>query len=512
MESAPSKTEKLLRVQSNRSSSGCRTCKQRRLKCGEERPYCQRCLKSNKICSYAARDTSPAARKFVVYTEVPRPLPQTPDLEYSEKRSLHYFRCQAALQMAQPFTSGLWTEHIYRLADSHEFVMSALTALSTLHESYIQAAEARDHLQLLADTHYSKALRDIGNADASDLSTEAVLAASLIFYSLESLRGSFHRALQHAYSGVKIIRDKWPLSRTSGLSEELYRTFLSLQNQVKELSESTTKRAYDTIEGFDPPISDQFSSVEEAHHHLDIIHNEFFSIGHYVQHLQESGQDIEEIYMTDIAPRFEKAQERFTRWSYGIQHLQQQKHDVSERLSQSYLLLKIWGTVFKATLESITTAECFNTYDPDLVEALEIIEIFLANETNPPSNGSNQGYFSLCSGVIPILFMIAWRSNNEAIREKSMHLLRMSKRREGLWDSKLVLRLAEHAVALKGRLAANGVGDGHSVQIELRFSDEKTCEMTCVYLETNYGGQTMMPLEGTGRERRHVELIGFESL
>jgi hypothetical protein len=406
--------------------------------------------------------------------------------------------------MTQPFTSKLWMDQIYQLADGHGFVMSALTALSTLHESFAQPVEVRNRLEIVAANHYQTAIHDICKADGSDLSVEAVLTASLIFYSLESLRGSFYRALQHAYSGVKIIGDKrLPASprspRTTQLAMELYRNFLSLQNQVKELSEWTSKRAFDTILGFDPPTVGHFNSVEDALHHLNIIHNEIYCISQYCQFLQMSNQSLVDVYAVDIGPRLLKAQNRFRQWSHGIKQLQARDRNALENPSQGYLLLLIYDLVFGASFRSIHTAECFNTYDPDLAKALDIAEKFLANENNP---FSAQRPFSVYSGIIPVLFMMAWRSNNDIIRDKSLRLLGMGWRREGLWDSRLTLRLAEHVVALKRKLGANGSGNSESVQIGLRFASESACEMTCVYLGNNEaGGQTMMPLEGSGRER-----------
>ena len=262
------------------------------------------------------------------------------------------------------------------------------------------------HLLLVADNHYNKAVRSIAKAAGPGLSTDAILASSLIFCALKILRGSFHRALQHAYSGVKIIGDKQPPSsphspRTTQFAEELHRSFLSLQNQVKELSEWATQRAYDTIRGFDPPIIDHFDSVEDAQHQINIFHDEVYCISQHGEYLLASGQSLEEVYSTNIAPRLTKAKDRFNQWSHGIKQMQISNQSSTEESSQSHLLLRIWELLFKATLNSISTADCFNTYDPDLVEALEIAEQFLDNENKI---ASDQPSFSLSSGVIPVLF------------------------------------------------------------------------------------------------------------
>ena len=108
--------------------------------------------------------------------------------------------------------------------------------------------------------------------------------------------------------------------------------------------------------------------------------------------------------------------------------------------------------------------------------------------------------------------MIAWRSNNDTIRDKSLRLLRMNKRREGLRDSQIILQLAEHVVAFKQHLATSGKGISESVQIGVGFTSETACHITCAYLETNEpGGRTIIPINGNSRERWHIEVVEIKS-
>ncbi len=199
--------EKRLRVQSTRSSSGCQTCKHRRVKCDEGHPHCQRCLKAGRPCEYADPRYCEAADRFIIYTAT-RDLSRTPDLIDSEKHALHYFRHRAAVQMTAPFQSELWKDCVFQLAERHGFVLSALVALSSMHESYTQEADLRDRLQANAIHHYNKTIRDMSQATEAELPVDAVLMTVIVFHSLDSLRGCFQRALQHAQSGVKIISER----------------------------------------------------------------------------------------------------------------------------------------------------------------------------------------------------------------------------------------------------------------------------------------------------------------
>lgn len=182
--------EKRLRVQSARSTNGCQTCKQRRIKCDEKRPTCQRCLTSLRACQYAQDRHAVPGERIVIY-RVQREVSTTPNLLRSEKRALHYYRCQAALQMTAPFQSDLWRECIYQLADRHDFVMSAIVSLSTMHEAYQETAAPNGLLQAEATRHYNKAIKAIAQARGAELSVDAVLTTITLFHSIECLRGGF---------------------------------------------------------------------------------------------------------------------------------------------------------------------------------------------------------------------------------------------------------------------------------------------------------------------------------
>ncbi|KAF8242977.1 hypothetical protein K440DRAFT_590254, partial [Wilcoxina mikolae CBS 423.85] len=38
------------KVSRKRTKTGCLTCRKRRIKCGEERPTCNNCIKSKRVC------------------------------------------------------------------------------------------------------------------------------------------------------------------------------------------------------------------------------------------------------------------------------------------------------------------------------------------------------------------------------------------------------------------------------------------------------------------------------
>lgn len=510
-----SSREVQLRVQSARSSSGCQTCKSRHLKCDQGGPECQRCLKGHRVCEYSSQAQGEPSHKFIIYSNaVSRELSRTPDLLDSEKRALQYFRHRAGLQMTAPFRSELWGGYVFQLAEQCGFVMSALVALSSMHESYSRQTDLRARLYTDAIRHYNKSIRDISRASEEELPLDAVLVTVILFHSLDCLRGCYHLALQHAQSGIRILCERLHVSGrhpSTQLSQTLSRDFLSLQNQVREFGSSDVSRAFDVTKGFQPVVSDRFSSIEEAAHHLEIVYNEIYCLTDYCHRLRTSNVDLGEVFMIDIQPRHAAIASRFSSWVAGIDRLDEMGGaDGDGKQSDGRVFLKIYQSLFTAIINSFPSGDCFDRFDVDLARALELAEMFLRNQNQTHESPST---FSLSAGIIPVLFVIAWRSSDLFIRGKALELLELSDRREGVWDSRVALKLAQRYAILRDRFTTvQGERVGRMQIHEIQFDSETMCQLSCTIVgpDTLPSGD-MMPFEGVVGKRRHVEAIQIEA-
>ncbi|KAG4423737.1 hypothetical protein IFR04_003162 [Cadophora malorum] len=137
-----------------KTRTGCRTCKQRRIKCDESRPACQRCLKAGYICdgydskkSPSPRDSSkrellpkttnspgsPIANRSTVRILLPAqpslqshaPGAQPQDLEYFQ-----YFQEQTVLELCGGFDEPLWNRFILQACQEAPFVRHIALSLA----------------------------------------------------------------------------------------------------------------------------------------------------------------------------------------------------------------------------------------------------------------------------------------------------------------------------------------------------------------------------------------------
>lgn len=218
---------------------------------------------------------------------------------------------------------------------------------------------------------------------------------------------------------------------------------------------------------------------------------------------------LSEIYVTEIQPRFEAIMARFNSWTHGLRQLEVLlANDSDVRQRQACMVLRMYQSLFAAMLNSFPSGACFDRFDEDLFTALKLAESLLQIQDQEAKTRTN---ISLALGVIPVLFVIAWRSNHVFLRDQSLELLRLSNGREGIWDGKVAFEIARRFVALK----ALGVeaDSGCHIQIsELQFDSENTCQLICrvVGSETPPVGN-LMPFEGSIGERRIVETIHLES-
>jgi hypothetical protein len=449
------------------------------------------------------------AGKIIIYS-VPRSLPENPDLIYTERRSLHYFRCRAAFQMTSPFQSKLWIDCIFQLAERHDFVMSALVALSSMHESYTQPPDLRERFRSRTIYHYNKAMRHVSQVTQSEQSIYAVLVSSILFYSLESLRGCFHTALQHVQSGVKIMGQQHLITlqhsrQPSLLAASLENHFLALQIQVMELGSPGRSRAYDAVQGFDASISNQFRSVEDALYYIHVIYNECHCVIDYCEDLCRSACGSEDAFPMDIKPWYERILGKFNQWSIAFNSLQATLNVEGGRYRQASLILRIYQSLLRVFLRNVTIGDGFDGFNPDIALVLELAETFLQNEGG--GSDKSQPTFTLSMGVIPPLFMLAHRCNYAPSRNKSLALLSSRRRREGIWDSATALQLAQRVVTLKSHLAV--MGSSSHVQVSnINSASETTCQIELdIMAPTAVSSGAWFVVGNTTGKRKLVEVV-----
>lgn len=463
--------EKLLRVQGPRSHTGCRTCRYRHVKCGEELPYCRRCIKAQRPCHYANDEVQSKPIKFILYASQPEP--SLPGLTQSERRSLQHFQHRTAEEIPGPFRSSLWTQIIPAAAQKMPAVLHGLLAVSSMHEHYLYAGSdaSRALLYDYSIHYYNKAIRQAVRIAEPEDSFDVLLLTSVMLCALEGLKGEFEQSLQHALSGIKIIARgrQGPSTDTAIVPEDMLpKIFLSLQTQAMELEDLSVFRVYPNVVEKFPPLPTHFDDVEDAIRYFQILLNQMVGFSDRFEEACKHLIYIPAIVPEHLLPEFRALHDWYFKWNEAVGCIRTLSSGGDGNQHKAYLILKIYQSVMKIIFESLDkNIPRFDAFESEIMGMLKLAEVFLQTQggweaseaMEHPQRTNASPVFSMSIGVVPILFEIAHRSRNRQFREHALRLLRSCNRREGIWDSKLAARLAERHNALQDEIDAMFAGE-----------------------------------------------------
>ncbi|KAI9035785.1 Zn(II)2Cys6 transcription factor [Aspergillus affinis] len=191
-----------------RSKSGCRTCRTRRVKCGEERPECHRCSSTGRKCDYVAlMALHPAPRAYSIETS---PVQR-------ERRAFEYYYYRAAPALSDALDLSFWRGAVLQISRSEPAVWDAVVALSTFYrfpvdlqaglpQSLGQALLPRTRSQQEGLGWYSRSLTSIqsrilrGKADLA-----VALVSCVLFLCIEVLQGNVQAVMALYRHGMRLI-------------------------------------------------------------------------------------------------------------------------------------------------------------------------------------------------------------------------------------------------------------------------------------------------------------------
>ncbi|PVI04394.1 hypothetical protein DM02DRAFT_725931 [Periconia macrospinosa] len=449
----PVSQEKRLRVQGPRSSGGCRMCKQRHVKCDENRPECNKCLKGGRRCEYPRQAGSHYKQHVIIYTVSQSPSP-FPDLYAATRRALHHYRLHVAPAITLPFHSELWSTVVFQMSEKYSFVMSALVALSNMYEVYQQPSYARQSLQQNSIRHYNKAIRDIINVEKDESSWNGIVVSCLMFYALDCLRGSWPNALRHAISGMNMIaeRRKSHSYQLDGLTEVLHTELAMLPFQALELGNRDDSRIFMPFDGFERPRPKAFSTAEESYYHFQVLFNHIQKMKAKFQQSPESGSCADTVSAVEKQQAHEWIQDRMRDWGDSFAPLQRSMDsipDIRQRRAVAYLS-KCWNIMVGA----------FTPQNVDYVIFKEQVVDAMASLVAHWSEGEEfaNNKFSLYMYILPLFFRDLTQGPAKE-RERVLSILRSGRltRREGAWDTQDMMRIAERVITMKEQMPGQTV-------------------------------------------------------
>ncbi|KAH9984773.1 hypothetical protein F4779DRAFT_632528 [Xylariaceae sp. FL0662B] len=238
--------------------TGCNNCKQRRIKCDEQRPACTQCVRSKKTCTgypppprpriFEEVRIAPKPGRNVAPRSPPQPRPQMgapsrtpkgitpPQTPIESSLTLHrpsilsfdpqeaqyflLFREHTASELSGFFDSSFWTRSVLQECHAEEAIRHSVVALGALYKTLEKMSESppgspsdivdtTDHAARhweVAFKHYSLALKSMISTTSPDQATQRMsLMATVLLACFDSFIGDHKKAIMQIQSGLRLL-------------------------------------------------------------------------------------------------------------------------------------------------------------------------------------------------------------------------------------------------------------------------------------------------------------------
>ncbi|PYI08404.1 hypothetical protein BO78DRAFT_339598 [Aspergillus sclerotiicarbonarius CBS 121057] len=199
-----------------RSRRGCKTCKSRRVKCGEEKPACVRCTKTGRKCEYEGTIFGTFSSAPATDSILDNPLSSSPNSVWRERRAFAYYFQHAALFVGGGLEAEFWSTIVPQVSRSEPAVWDAIISLSALFESPEPCPDIaflrQKDLRILNQNHrdalgwYSRSMSSVRQRlDRGDGDIFVGLVSCVLFMCIEALQGGVEQATWLYTQGVQLI-------------------------------------------------------------------------------------------------------------------------------------------------------------------------------------------------------------------------------------------------------------------------------------------------------------------
>ncbi|KAJ5553735.1 transcriptional regulator family: Fungal Specific TF [Penicillium frequentans] len=445
------------RLGATKSRSGCRTCKIRRVKCGEEKPTCLRCTSTGRKCDYE-RD-----RSSLDPPSLSTSLSTSPDSGGRERRAFEYYFQHAARYLAGGMKVDFWTKVVPQICRSEPAIWDGIIAISALFEHPNQCLDfplLRDRrksshdlnqIQQEALTWYSRSISTVhAQINRGSADPYIALISCVLFICVETMQGRMEEALQLFGQGVTLIVDlrtqvshgKMSLSKMVLLEHTIIPLFLRLGSISLTISGMPPSGIFSFA---DNNIGLGFSSVEHARSTMVILAAEIIIFEREaVVHLRAIGANS---VGTNMVARKQALRARLLEWHETYANFCQ-SYDGSSTTVQSDPLLLIYHAAASITLTGCLTS-LETVFDAHLGDFTAIVEqATLILDASRRLDGS-QPPFTFESGVGVPLFLTALKCRHPSLRRKALQSLRDAPPMQGFFKCAPSALMAETFMMLE---------------------------------------------------------------
>ncbi|PVH78069.1 hypothetical protein DL98DRAFT_656326, partial [Cadophora sp. DSE1049] len=471
-------------------TSGCYTCKRRRVKCDERRPDCRRCEKYGTTCEgYMPVTITTAPNRRVVRPLLPNvePLCKTPitvSKLFTSDQELSYFQrfcIKNVKQLTGHRGSEVWSRHVLQASEVEPCVRHAVIAIGALDfrkrglEAGLVKTLSRDpgpagspetleaNRLEFAYREYGKAISYMKTAIADKkIGIRTSLITSLLFVCFEAYHGNSDGAAAQVYAAVEAMEAYSKQRRVLGskpntpipppIDDDIAEMFSMLEIQATSWGGDRRSSALHL---------ERMRDCEDA---VGEIPREFKEIGYAwrtilqillraihlrtaqsnAEALMSSTENLSHAPMITLGPLAGEAQHaelrsvmsRFRQWALAFEPILRRAKSPhsSKEIVNNVMMLYLYylASHMWAASGSANKADYYRCYTKELCELVRVCKVMA---------GVNYEYFSLDIRIVMPLQVVAMNFRHRALRKEIIGIYSQLPRREGMWDAAMVMKV-----------------------------------------------------------------------
>ncbi|KAK2007232.1 hypothetical protein LZ32DRAFT_594147 [Colletotrichum eremochloae] len=466
----------MARKGSRKVRTGCLTCKVRKIKCDEARPFCNRCTVTGRKCDgypHVAElpdVSSSSPGSSIVHFQPSRASPgiNSPN----DSRALQYFS-----EVVGPLLSGavdpyFWTHIVMQFSTFEPAVTHSVLAISDLYEQFQNGSNAAvtPRHNSFALRHYNAAIYELRGMMTRDRQP-VVLLVCLLFICIEFLRSGREAAIRHCKHGVAILRDthnEFPWTR-----EHL----LPLFRRLTEYSFffSSEKSDFPDLSGLEHPIPSSFSTFQDAQLMIDDIYCQTLQLmkkGYPYRSESLIGSAIPPELLAkqeNINKLLDKWNHLFTRFEEQNQHTYtpaanpfEFKEDYLSNMLRSFLSTRYECCRIWLNMAFDSTQTGYDKYLPNyrrLAKQLASTVEQVSEHSQQVTLSSQTPKFMFETGYTPMLFFIANACRHLETRLEFLRLIPiLGLPRENLWEMATLVAMVRRVIELEHDISLDPYG------------------------------------------------------
>ncbi|KAJ5815228.1 hypothetical protein N7474_007005 [Penicillium riverlandense] len=456
-----------------RSKLGCKTCKIRRVKCGEEKPSCLRCSNTGRKCEYEGTTISPKPASS---------LSLSPDTVWRERRAFAYYFEEAASSVGGELDVDFWRTIVPQVCRSEPAVWDAINSISALFESpepFPDLAFVRQGNHCTLNQNHRDALgwysRSVSavrqRIERGDVDIFVGLVSCVLFICIEALQGGVEEALQLYSQGVYLIHTLRAQAATGVVSAAhaflIEDTIVPIFIRLGAIAPTVSSNPVGTLL-LDAEETYKFVSLKSARNAMVLLGTEAQLFQRTcVKHIRKSG-------VSHVPPELEEQQiallTRLRKWHTAFTDLMESlgtKYILSpQQIGTNALLVAYYETliVMLATCVTSRSEILTDAYLPNFQTIIDQSRIAL--DASARSDGT-QPPFTFDASVASPLWFTCLRCRDPGFRRAALALLRRTPQVYGFYKNTQATTFIEKMVAVEMMFAVNAAqGTASSTTLE----------------------------------------------